>query len=472
MPLVPVAIPLASLTARSTLASAERLVNTYAEIIGTGPSAQAVLYRSPGLATWATAAFAPCRGMTDVNGTTLLVVHGQSLYGYNQSGVGTVWGSVPGTGRVVMATNAATPAQTILVSDGQVWVASSGSVVPYGDPDLPSGVVGVLWIDSYFIFVLADGRFFISGNNNTTVNALDFATAEADPDGLVAGASLQREVYLFGPKTIEIWTNTGAASFPFERLPGGSMPFGCSAPHSIAQVEQALYWIDDAGSVRRTSGGYATEDVASVSVVEAIRKVADRREIVGFAYKFGADYFYVIRHETFTWLLNTRTGFWHERASAGNAAWRVTDMRFFAGKNIVGSALDGSLFAIDKDVFDEGADPVMMVIQTPRMDAAPRGATVHELNIEIDTGHGRDDAGTDSDTQDPKLTLRWSDDGGKTFTGGRLLNLGRQGEYRRRVRTTRLGSFGEKGRIWRLEISSRVFISVLGMTAVVEPLNI
>lgn len=470
--ITPVAIPLASITARSTLASAERLINAYVQVVGDGPAARPVIYRSPGLKTWSTAANLPCRGMIDIDRTTLLSLHGQTLYAYTTAGVGATWGTVPNSDRVTMATNAASPSQTCIVTGGRVYVASSGAVSLLTEPALPTNVVGVTWIDGYFVFALSDGRFFLSGLNDTTVNALDFATAESDPDGLVMAASLQRELYLFGPKTIEIWANAGSTGFPFQRLGGGVMPYGCSAPFSVTQVEQALYWVDEAGAVRRTAGGYQAEDISNVTTVEAIRKVENKADIVGFSYRFASDSFYVIRHSSFTLLYNTRTGFWHERATLGNDAWRANAMRFFAGRTVCGSALDGTLFEIDADTYDDGGTEIVSIIQTPRMDSAPLGAAVAELNIEMETGWGRDVPPiTSTDTTNPQMTLRWSDDGAKTFNGGRMLPLGKKGEFTKRVRATRLGSFGEKGRVWRLEISSRVFSALLAMSARIEPLD-
>ena len=61
------------------------------------------------------------------------------------------------------------------------------------------------------------------------------------------------------------------------------------------------------------------------------------------------------------------------------------------------------------------------------------------LEIEMEVG-GADTPGD--------ILLEWSDDGGITYTGKRTMNTGTATQFRKRVYTTRLGSF--RNRVFRL----------------------
>jgi len=62
-----------------------------------------------------------------------------------------------------------------------------------------------------------------------------------------------------------------------------------------------------------------------------------------------------------------------------------------------------------------------------------------------------------------KVLMCYSDDGGHTWSNWRERHLGEQGEYRKRVRFNRLGSF--RARIWRIRVSSPVRVDLLGGVA-------
>ena len=62
-----------------------------------------------------------------------------------------------------------------------------------------------------------------------------------------------------------------------------------------------------------------------------------------------------------------------------------------------------------------------------------------------------------------KVQLCYSDDGGQTWSNWRERSLGEVGEYEKRVRFHRLGSF--RNRVWRFRVSSPIQRDVI--TAVV-----
>lgn len=466
----PLPISLSSMKALSRLASDERLINGYPEKTGTGNNARVVVYGRAGLTIWADAMTLLCRGMLELD-DQLLVLQGTTLCSYSATGVATSVGTIPGADLVIMARNANSTVQVAIVCAAGVYVYSDGVTASLGDPDLPSGSVSVTWLDGYFIFALADGRFFWSGINATTVNALDFATAEANPDGLVGAARLRQEFYLFGSKSIEVWVNSGAASQPFERLSGATMQSGCSSKHTIREVNGALYWLDAYGNVMRVGAGYQPELVSDRSVYDAVRAVTDKTSISALTFVLGSRYYYVLTHTTFTWAYDASIGLWSEWRSKNNQCWRGIASAGWANKTIIGSSFEGTLFYVDENSFAEGSDEIEFIARFPRVDTFPKGAVVSQLDLDMQTGVG---VATDTapDTIDPSISLYWSNDGGKTLKGGRIASLGKQGEYNKRVRFTRIGSFRQNGVIFEVRITSKVFKALLGARMLADPLDL
>jgi len=57
-------------------------------------------------------------------------------------------------------------------------------------------------------------------------------------------------------------------------------------------------------------------------------------------------------------------------------------------------------------------------------------------------------------SSDPHLVIDWSDDHGRTWSNGRVLSMGKIGEYHKRVKAWRLGQARE--RVYRVTISDPV----------------
>lgn len=125
-----------------------------------------------------------------------------------------------------------------------VYIGATGSPVRLGDPDAPIDVTHVVYIDGYILCNDRNtNRFYFSNvNSSLSWNALDFASAAGSPDVITAIHVYNREVYLFGRRSVEIWENDGQT--PFSRVPGGFIESGCSAPYSILLSEGRFYWLD------------------------------------------------------------------------------------------------------------------------------------------------------------------------------------------------------------------------------------
>src|SRR5690606_21015392 len=79
----------------------------------------------------------------------------------------------------------------------------------------------VAFLDGYFIFRIPNSqRFFNSGLNALTFNALDVATAEGAPDNLNGLMVNLRNIFLPGTLSSEIWYDAANdVGSPFSRAP-------------------------------------------------------------------------------------------------------------------------------------------------------------------------------------------------------------------------------------------------------------
>lgn len=129
--------------------------------------------------------------------------------------------------------------------DDALLLGGFGTFGDQGWPTPEAGATQVLWIDGFFIYICAGkNQFYVSQwGQAMDVSPLSFASAEGDPDNLVGAIALNRNLWLFNERTIEVWANTGNADFPFERISGGFIEKGCLAEKSIAKIDQTVFWL-------------------------------------------------------------------------------------------------------------------------------------------------------------------------------------------------------------------------------------
>ena len=243
--------------ARSVNAADNRMINLFPEVIPNEGKEAGFLNRAPGLRLLASVGFGPVRGLWTFNNVGY-VVSGNELYRIDSAYTPTLIGAVAGTGPVSMADNGT---QLFIAANGPSYIYNSVTLA-YGaitDVDFP-GAVTVSYLDGYFTFNEPNSQkiWVTSLLDGTTIDPLDFASAEGSPDGLVAVLVNNREAWLFGTNSIEVWYDAGTPDFPLARIQGASNEIGCVAPYSVAKLDNSLFWLgQDArgrGIVYRNNG--------------------------------------------------------------------------------------------------------------------------------------------------------------------------------------------------------------------------
>src|ERR1700674_4948605 len=197
---------------RSRTVSAQRRRNLYLEMQCDPDQSSLVMYGTPGRALWSAFGSAPTRGTRSVTITNYAyVVAGPQLFQIDNSGGATVLGTLnTSSGRVSLSDNGL---QLIIVdgTEGYIYTFATGVFAAIADANFPDNATSVTFLNGYFIVNKpGTGQFWWSAlYDGTTWNGLQFATAESNPDDLVAVYSNQGVLYLFGQVTIEFWSASG-----------------------------------------------------------------------------------------------------------------------------------------------------------------------------------------------------------------------------------------------------------------------
>jgi hypothetical protein len=490
--------------ARSVNAADARMVNLFAEVLSEGKEA-AFLQRAPGLRKLNTIGNGPIRGLwafSPQDGVGF-VVSGTQLYKIDNAYIATLIGTVAGTGPVSIADNGT---QLFIAANGPSYIYNN-TTNAFGqitDPDFP-GAVTVAYLDGYFVFNEPNSQkmWVTQLLDGTSIDPLDFASTEGSPDGLVAVLSNFREIWAFGTNSIEVWYDSGASDFPLQRIQGAFNELGCAAPFSIAKVDNGLFWL---GRDRRGQGivyqanGYSGQRISTHAVEWQIQQYSNLSDAIAYTYQQDGHSFYVLIFPTAntTWVYDLATQAWHERAGFTDGAFtrhRSNCQMAFNNEVVVGDFENGNIYAFDLDDYSDNGQ-IQKWLRSwralgPGKNDLNRTAQ-HSLQLDIESGVGlngfvisetiylqtendnylitengdyliSDDTTPITQGSDPQVMLRWSDDGGHTWSNEHWASIGKIGEYYRRVFWRRLGmTLKLRDRVYEVSMTDPVKIAILG----------
>ncbi len=92
-------------------------------------------------------------------------------------------------------------------------------------------------------------KFYWSDSLATDIDALDFASAESQPDKLRDILFIDDTAILFGAETVEFWPNTGDADLPFQPLEGRVFEKGIRATGCATIFGTTFAWVTDHNEV-------------------------------------------------------------------------------------------------------------------------------------------------------------------------------------------------------------------------------
>lgn len=398
-----------------------------------------------------------------------VVACGSNLYLVAPDGSGTLIGVIDAlTTPVSMASNG----QVVMVvtgPNGYVVNPTAQSVTQIVDPSF-AGADKVGYIDGYFVFNKPGTQEFqITGLETTTIDPLDFASAEGAPDLLLSLVVDHREIWLFGENSTEVFFNSGNADFPFQRIQGAFIQQGIAAKNSCCRFSTSVAWLtanEEGQGMVVMAQGYQPVRISNHALEFAMQNYPRIDDAIGFSYQQEGHEFYQLTFPSgnATWVYDATTQLWHERAWRNPADGSLNRHRAqcamaFANRIIVGDVQGPNLFSYDLGTYDDNGDPLPAIRQCPHV-ASPDNTNqfFHKLWVDMETGVGLNGTGQGSD---PQVMLTWSDDGGHAFPAGneRWAAAGKIGARKARVNFRRLGK--SRDRVFRVTVTDpvkRIFI--------------
>lgn len=439
--------------------SSKFLLNMFLEQAPDDARNVAALLPRPGLTTVINVGTGPIHAINDDLPGEIYVVSGTHFYRvYFDPGTGGLLSADLGDiGTPSAGVDPATPFYSIAVSDTaavvcsppNAFVSAGGAPVAQITTTWPAyGASSVTHLDGYFVFTGRDAPnfFFITTlGDPTAVDALDFAALDAFPNLVQRVVTLGTDLWFAGLTGWEIWYNSGNADFPFRRRPNGILPRSVANPLSIAKADKSLLWWSNEGRFYRTVG-YQEKRISTHAIETSAGTITS-----AYAYSAYGHVFYIVNTATETLTCDLLTGTWHNASS--NADGTGPHRAISCTSNsvpLLGDGLSGALMRADASSYTDMGVAVLRQVVLPPLYPATRRAFCARLEIEMEVGTPH--------TPD-SILLEWSDDGGLTYTGSRLMTIGASAGTRKRVYTTRLGSF--RDRVFRLTSQQAMTIYAL-----------
>jgi hypothetical protein len=499
-----------SYVARSINAADNRMVNLFPEAVpeGSGGKEAGFLLRCPGLRLLATVGTGPIRGLWVTNGIAY-IVSGSQFYSMTTSYVATLRGTVSGTGPVSMADNGT---QIFIACNPLSYIYNTSTLVfaQITDVDFP-GAGSVGYLDGYFVFNEPNTqKFWVTALlDGTSVDPLDFASAEGYPDDVVALIVDHREIFLFGNTSVEVWYDAGTPDFPLARIQGAFMEVGCEAAYSVAKLDNSVFWLgSDArgrGIVYRANG-YTPARLSTNAVEYAIQSYGNITDAIGYTYQQDGHPFYVLIFPSAeaTWVYDVSTQLWHERAGFENGLFvrhRSNCQMSFNDEVVVGDYEDGRIYAFDLDVYVDDTQTQKWLRSWRALATGQNNlkrTAHHSLQLDAETGVGLS-VTPDYDAENlitesgnylmtesgdyltttsyfgapgynPQVMLRWSDDAGHTWSNEHWNSMGKIGSYGTRTIWRRLGMTEKiRDRVYEVSGTDPVKIAIMGAELFVTP---
>jgi hypothetical protein len=291
-------------------------------------------------------------------------------------------------------------------------------------------------------------QFNISAaGDGTNWDPLDFATKEGYSDYIRSILADHEQLYLFGFEEMEVWQNTGAPTFPFQRIPGAASRDGSAARNAPTALAEKVFYLG--GSPRGGPCAYRLDNFVpapvSTHAVEATWAASGDQISGAVAYPELIDGHncWVINFpgSLHTWVYDETasqqagTPIWHQRAK-----WTGTGLVFTSylpkyhtfvqewgpsGMHVVGAGAGTGIYESNLAYTDLDGSPTAWVRTLPYLYAGGRRQYFNRMTLEMDTGETPGAA--------PVITRDYSDDRGHTFINPVTATAGTSGQYGVRV---------------------------------------
>lgn len=415
---------------------------------------QVSLSSRPALDLWKTGIVGATRGVfyAETAGTNAVsIISGDQIRAWTSpAGLPLTYisGSVAGTQPCTFAALGVTDAYAVIATGTTLYQTNYSITTAISLPDSFDATSVDVSSQRYLVTRGTSQRFYWSDIDTVTFDALNFASAETEPDDLVCVKVIGNEIWLFGRQTIEVWQPAANPDLPFQPIIGRTFAFGCIGRQTVAKLENTLFWVGrQERIVLRTA---PNPQRISDPAIEALLRQANEADLSGFvASDSNGHVYYVINMGSIgSYAFDGTTQTWsrwltHERQDfEGRYAAPFGDGRFMVG------GLAGEVNFLTPDKYTDNGKPIeqrwsgwLDIVKTMR-----------NSNVILDCA-----VGSNPSQEDPAyIEMRWSDNRGRTWNVWQSQPLGYAGDFNIQVVWTnlenQLGVMNRPGRIfeWRM----------------------
>jgi hypothetical protein len=368
-----------------------------------------------------------------------------------------------GTGSGGAGTYTINNSQTI---SSQTMYALNWTVLPSSDGAFSGGETCDI-VDNYFVYNRPESQQWgASGVLSPISGSTSFSSKDGSPDDLIALIVDHREVYLMGEASSEVWTDVGSVPFPFQRIPGTNTQHGIAAKFSVARFGDSFCYVsrnNRGQSQIMQMKGYVPTRISNHAVENSLaNQYVDNA--IAWTYQLEGHECYVVSFPSLelTWAYDLASGMWHKWLYTENdgtyTRHRGNCCAVFQGLVLVGDYEDGSIYQIDKNNYTDNGQHTRRLRRAPHLVSDFQRQYFDELQIQFQPGVGLtgitvpiNDAVVGAD---PQAMLRWSNDGGSTWSSEHWTSIGLVGKYKNRAIWRRLGM--ARDRVFEVVVSDPI----------------
>jgi len=481
-----------SYASQSLSADCQVTRNWYVETIENNGKVAQALYPTPGKSLLVTLPGGPIRGQVEINGRAF-AVSGPNFCEVFANGTSNTIAQVAND--LLPVSMVCSPQQLLLACGGNLYcyqlqtqqnvgigtgIAGTFNQIPNANFSLPSGANGnpiqVEYIDGFFLVLLANSQvIYISQPlDATTWPPLQKLIVSVFSDNVQSIIQNNRRLAVQGRKRSTVYYDSGSANI-FDVDPSGTIENGLCAPFARGRLDNSIIWLDQdehgLGIARRNSG-YTPVRISNHAIEFAMQGYPTISDCVVYTYQDQGHSFAVFTFPTAqkTWVYDVATGQWHERAywNTGTGTFSADKAQYHMlafGMHLVGDPGSGNIYQMAipsangggwNFVTDNG-NPIRRVRRAPHVGFEFKRVYFNELNIDVESGLGpipplQDGAGNN---RDPVMMLRWSKDYSKTWSNEYELTCGQAGDFRRRVRKSKIGS-SKTGMVFEVSVTDPI----------------
>jgi len=389
--------------------------------------------------------------VTAVASGTLFV--GQTIQGTGVTALTIITAFGTGTGGV--GTYTVSTSQTVTST---TLYGLNFSQLPSSDGAFTGGT-NVDVVDNYFVYNRPDTQQFgcsnvlspISGNTN-------FSSKDGAPDDLVTLIVDHREIYLLGETSSEVWVDQGTSPFPFNRIPGTSTQHGIVSAFSVSRLGNSFAYLskNNRGTAQIVQmNGYVPQRISTHAVENSLTNQTIT-DAIAWTYQLEGHEVYVISFPTLqlTWCYDIATQMWHKWLYTNNLGQyercRGNCSAVFQGYVLVGDYSNGKIYKLERNIYTDDGQHVKRLRRAPHLTVDLQRQYFEELQLQFQPGVGL----STGQGEDPQAMLRWSSDGGSTWSSEHWTTIGKIGKYTNRAIWRRLGT--ARDRIFEVSVSDPV----------------